>query len=235
MKKVAIMQPYIFPYIGYFQLINAVDKFVVYDTIQYTKKGWINRNRILSQGKDEYITIPLKKDSDFLDIKERFVSDSWQNDQKKLLNKIKSNYQKAPYFKENFSIIEDCFNYESKNLFDFIFNALKVFCNFFEIKTELLISSNINHDSTLKSADRVIAICKALEADQYINAIGGKELYTKDYFSENNLDLKFLEAKKTEYPQFNNDFVPYLSIIDMIFFLPKEEIIKIIQTDFTIS
>ena len=84
--KLAIMQPYIFPYIGYFQLINAVDKFVIYDNIQFTKKGWINRNMILVNGKDEYITLPLKKDSDFLNVDERVLSDTFKQEKKKIIN-----------------------------------------------------------------------------------------------------------------------------------------------------
>ncbi len=82
--KLAIMQPYFFPYIGYFQLINTVDEFVVYDNIEFTKKGWINRNRILVNGKDEYITLPIKKDSDFLHVKDRFLAETWSKDSAKM-------------------------------------------------------------------------------------------------------------------------------------------------------
>lgn len=233
--KVAIMQPYIFPYIGYFQLLNFVDQFVIYDNIQFTKKGWINRNRILSNGKDEYISIPLKKGSDYANIDQRFLSDDWANDKKKIFNKIKSNYEKAPYFKENFHIIEDCLNYESQNLFDFIFHSLQTFCSFFDINTKLLVSSQVTHNSELKSAERVISICKSLEASQYINPIGGKELYDYNFFSQNGITLNFLEAYKKNYPQFNNEFVPYLSIIDMLFFLPKNQIKNMINNDFKLS
>ena len=118
--KIGIMQPYIYPYIGYFQLINSVDVFVIYDDIEYTKKGWINRNRLLQNGKDEYFTIPIKKDSDFLDVKHRVLSDNWSKDRDKLINKIKNSYSKAPQFKEVFPLIEDDLNSDSKNLFDFM-------------------------------------------------------------------------------------------------------------------
>jgi hypothetical protein len=100
--KLAIMQPYIFPYIGYFQLINTVDKFVVYDNIQFTKKGWINRNRILINGKEEYITLPLKKDSDYLNIDQRVLSDVFKEQRNKILRKINESYKKAPGFKTAF-------------------------------------------------------------------------------------------------------------------------------------
>ena len=109
-KKIAIMQPYFFPYIGYFQLINSVDEFIIYDNIQYTKKGWINRNRILVNGKDQLITLSLKKDSDYLDVVNRELSESWDKDKNKILNIIKFSYNKAPYFQKTFELISQCLN-----------------------------------------------------------------------------------------------------------------------------
>ena len=118
--KLAIMQPYFFPYIGYFQLINSVDKFIIYDNIQYTKKGWINRNRILVNKKDQLITLPVRKDSDYLNIVERELSESWGKDKNKMLNVIKSSYNKAPYFQETFELISKYLNDSEVNLFKFI-------------------------------------------------------------------------------------------------------------------
>ena len=119
--KLAIMQPYIFPYIGYFQLINAVDKFVVYDNIQFTKKGWINRNRVLMNGKDEYFTISLKKDSDFLNVDQRMVSDIFKTDRIKLLRRISEAYRKAPEYNKVYPLVESIINEEEENLFAFIY------------------------------------------------------------------------------------------------------------------
>src|SRR5688572_25515943 len=127
--KAAIMQPYLFPYIGYFQLIAAVDKFVVYDNIKFTKKGWINRNRILVNGKDEYISIPLKRDSDFLDVDQRFLADSFNAEKEKLLRKIVASYKKAPFFNETYPVVEEVFNYTDKNLFSFVYNSLIKICS----------------------------------------------------------------------------------------------------------
>ncbi len=116
------MQPYFFPYIGYFQLIANSDVFVIYDEIKYTKKGWINRNRFLSNGTATYFTLPLKKDSDFLFVSDRFLSLDWEKEKQKLLNKIREAYSKAPYFAETFSLFEKCLLFENTNLFAFIFN-----------------------------------------------------------------------------------------------------------------
>ena len=220
-KKIAIMQPYFFPYIGYFQLINSVDEFVIYDNIQYTKKGWINRNRILVNGSDSLISLTLKKDSDFLDVVQRQLSDSWTKDRLKLLNQIKGNYQKAPYFKEVYPLIEKCILNAKVNLFDFIYDSLILILDFLEIKTKITISSTINIDHTLKSKDKVIAICKEQCAEIYINAIGGMELYDKSEFLINNIQLNFIKSSPIIYKQYDNQFVSWLSIIDVMMFNDK--------------
>jgi hypothetical protein len=183
--KVGIMQPYFLPYIGYWQLIKAVDKYVIYDNIQYTKKGWINRNRVLRNNKDVYITIPLEKDSDYLDVRDRFVSKSF--DRKKLVNQIKETYRKAPFFERTCYIFENIVNYEERNLFLFNYHSIREICKYLNIDTEFVVSSTVDINHSLKGADKVIAICKALKATQYVNAIGGMKLYSKDYFVLNNV------------------------------------------------
>jgi len=232
--KLAIMQPYIFPYIGYFQLINAVDKFVVYDNIQFTKKGWINRNRILVNGEDEYITLPLKKDSDFLNIHQRVLSDTFKEERNKILRKINESYKKAPEFESVFPLISEILNYDEDNLFSFIFNSITCVCNFLEINTEFIISSSLSIDHNLRAQDKVIAICKELGTTTYINPSGGIELYSKETFNQNNINLKFIKPGNIEYQQFNNAFVPWLSIIDVMMFNGKEKIKEYLDTAYTV-
>lgn len=233
--KLAIMQPYIFPYIGYFQLINAVDKFVVYDNIQFTKKGWINRNRILFNGKDEYFTLPLKKDSDYLNVVDRKLSHSFAADRVKILRKIETAYKKAPEFNQVFPLIEKILRTDSVNLFDFIFQSIESVNNFLGITTELIVSSSVNINHSLKSEQKVLAICKAIGAQTYINPAGGSELYSKELFKENNIELQFLKSELTTYNQFKNLFVPGLSIIDVMMFNSKEKVMEYIQEDFSLS
>lgn len=223
-KKIAIMQPYFMPYIGYFQLINSVDEFIIYDNIQYTKKGWINRNRILVNGKDYLITIPLKKDSDYLNVVERELSDSWIKDKNKMINLIKSSYSKAPYFKETFNIILQCLNNSERNLFKFIYDSVILINKYLEIKTSIVISSIINIDHTLKSQEKVLSICKSQNADVYINTIGGVELYDREIFKQNGIKLNFIKSNTIQYKQFNNEFIPWLSIVDVMMFNSKEKI-----------
>lgn len=222
--KIAIMQPYFLPYIGYFQLINAVDQFVVYDNIKYTKKGWINRNRILVNGKDEYITLPLKSGSDFLDVYERELAATFEEDKKKILRKVTQSYQKAPHFESGYELLNGIVNYSSNNLFQFLYHSISSVSDYLGISTKLLVSSNIAADHSLKSQDRVISICKALQATVYINPPGGVDLYSPEVFQNNQIELRFLQTGGIQYPQFNHEFISNLSILDVIMFNSREQI-----------
>jgi hypothetical protein len=218
MKKIAIMQPYFLPYIGYFQLINTVSEFVIYDNIQFSKKGWFHRNRILQNGKDEYITLPLKKDSDYLNVNQRFLSDTWDAEKEKIFRKVKENYRKAPFFEKTSSLLEQILFFDDKNLFAFLANSLILTCNYLEIKTPIITSSTLQIDHNLKSQEKVLAICKEREAAKYINPIGGLELYQRSTFQKQNLELSFIKAQPIQYQQFGKEFVPWLSILDLLMF-----------------
>ena len=218
------MQPYFMAYIGYFQLINAVDKFVIYDNIKYTKKGWINRNRILVKGKDQYISLPLKKDSDYLNINERVLSDAWVNEKRKLLNKLKDSYAKSPFYSSVIILLEDILNHSEKNLFNFILNSIQKVCYYLDIKTPLVKSSSLNIDNSLKGTLKVIEICNFLKSNSYLNPIGGMDLYNKDEFLKSHIDLSFLKSDKIIYNQFEYNFLPFLSIIDILMFNNKPDI-----------
>ena len=217
------MQPYFFPYIGYFQLMNAVDKFVIYDNIQYTKKGWINRNRIIQNGHVKTFTIPLKKDSDYLNVCERQIADSFNSN--KLCNQLINAYKKAPYFDDVYPLISKSIHYYELNLFKYVFESLKAVCKYLHIdSSKIIVSSTLLIDHLLKSEDKVLSICNSLGAIEYINPIGGVDLYSKDRFELENIDLKFLKPKTVLHTQFGKDFLPNLSIIDVMMFHPQEKI-----------
>lgn len=218
------MQPYFFPYIGYFQLINAVDEFVIYDNIQFTKKGWINRNRILVNQNEDYISLPLKKDSDYLNVNQRFLSDTWPIDSKKILNRTVESYRKAPQFEQVYTLFEKCLKVEEQNLFNFVQNSLIETLNYLSINTKIVESSSIDIDHQLKSEEKVLAICKAKNASTYINPSGGIELYSKERFERNGIKLQFQKSNPIDYLQFKNEFVPWLSILDVLMFNSKEEV-----------
>lgn len=224
--KIAIMQPYFLPYIGYWQLISSVDKFVVYDNIKYTKKGWINRNRYLQNGKDAEFTIPIKKDSDFLNVVDRYIAGDFNKS--KLLNKISESYRKAPCYSTTIELFKKILNYSEQNLFNYIYHSILEICKYLEITTEIIISSKIDTNHNLKSQEKVIAICKSLSASVYINAIGGQDLYLRSDFQSSNIDLKFIKSGEIVYKQFKDDFIPWLSILDVMMFNKREDIIDML-------
>ena len=227
--KLAIMQPYFLPYIGYFQLMNAVDEFVIYDNIEFTKRGWIQRNRILVNGTSSIFSLPLRKASDYLDVCERCLSDTFDSERAKIFRRIESTYRRAPYFASTMPLIKRCFEYEDRNLFRFIYNSLAVVREYLGITTRITVSSSLDSDPDLKGQDRVISICQEMSADRYVNPISGRALYSEESFIEKQIVLSFIESKASEYPQFGNTFVPKLSIIDVMMFNSKERINKMLK------
>ena len=219
--RIGIMQPYFFPYIGYWQLTNAVDIFVIYDNIQYTKKGWINRNRYLVNNTYKYFTIPIKGDSDYLDIIERQIADEfWRG---KMLHQLDAAYKKAPFFIETFSLIEKIYNKKEKNLFLFLKYCIEEVAEYLSIETDICISSDISQDRSVKNEERVICLCKEIGADIYVNPCGGTHLYHANKFKNNGMTLQFLFPVLKEYKQFNNKFIEGLSIIDVLMFCGREK------------
>ncbi|NFH91445.1 WbqC family protein [Clostridium botulinum] len=232
--KLGIMQPYFIPYIGYFQLMNYVDKYVVYDDVNFIKGGWINRNRILSNNNEEIqlFNIRMSGASSTKLINEIGV----QNDEiyiNKLLKTIKSTYKNAPYFTDTYEIIEEILKCKEGNLGKYIFNSIKVLSQKLNIKTEIILSSELKKDNSLKASQKVMHICNILSADTYVNSIGGKELYSYDEFRKNNITLEFLKTREIKYEQNNSDFKSNLSIIDVLMFNSPSEIKKFLD-DFDI-
>jgi hypothetical protein len=204
--KLAIMQPYLFPYIGYFQLLASVDEFVVYDNIQYTKKGWINRNRFLQNGEDVTFSLPLAKASDYLDVREREIADAYKP--AALLARFAGAYGTAPF--------EDVLGNPERNLFAFLRDALLRTAAHLGLEAVIRVSSTVPIDHALTGQDKVLALCEALGATTYINPIGGVELYSREDFAARGIELRFLRPLPLEYPQFGRPFVPWLSIIDVL-------------------
>ncbi len=227
--KIAIMQPYLFPYIGYFQLINAVDKFLIHDDVQYSKGGWVNRNRILLQGKAHMYTFSLEGASDYLDINERnFSQDIINKESKKFLTILKHAYKKAPYFPQVSKLVEKCLLFDELNIAKKITYTLKVICDYIGVETVFYMSSDLDKDSSLSGEDRVIDLNKVMCSDHYINPIGGIELYNKESFAKEGIKLNFLSTKPIRYEQFENEFIPNLSIIDVMMFNSKDQIKKLL-------
>lgn len=218
--KLGIMQPYFLPYIGYFQLINAVDKYVIYDDVNFIKGGWINRNQILLNDDAFMINIPMEGASSFKKINEINIGKK----KDKLLITIQQAYKKAPFYDEVIPLVNGIIQYNNDNLALFISNSIIKIAKYLQINTEIILSSEIKKNNALKAQEKVISICKIIGASEYYNAIGGRELYDRVVFADNNIELKFLKPKRIEYVQFKNEFIPWLSILDVMMFNSKEAI-----------
>lgn len=242
--KLAVMQPYFFPYIGYFQAINLVDEYILYDNLNFSKGANIYRNKYLTHAGDVlFFNVPIEKKSAFKKINEVTISDdpTWR---RKMLLDFRINYKNAPYFESIYPLLEKVIQYPTNKLSELNYQSIKSVCDYLGIKTvvsnklslfqgleEKLSSTSIDASGfpeySLKNWEkkvvRVLEICKLKNADTYINAIGGMELYSKEEFAANGITLKFVKTNPLSYKQFQNEFVPNMSIIDVLMFNSIDE------------
>lgn len=220
--KLAIMQPYFLPYIGYFQLIRSAEVLVLYDNIEYTKKGWINRNRILQHGQEAMLSLPLKSASDYLHIGQRQLADNF--DRAKMLRQIEGAYRRAPWFEQTWPLVQQIVNYPSQQLFDYLHHSIVQLCQHLGLATRIVVSSTVPIDHQLKGADKVLAICHQLGASDYVNSIGGQALYSKQAFLQQQVRLHFIRSQPHSYPQFGAPYIPWLSVLDVLMFNGRQQL-----------
>ncbi len=215
--KVAIMQPYFLPYIGYFQLISAVDKFIIYDDVNFINRGWINRNNILINGKAGLISVPLNCASQNKRIKDiaPVSNQKWKNT---LLKTIEQNYKKAPHFDMVYPMLMKVINTNACTISEFNYQGIKAVCTYLGISTTLIPSSELYANSELKGQYRILDICQKEKANHYINPTGGMELYNQEAFRKEGISLSFIKSELPRYNQFKDEFTPALSIIDVLMF-----------------
>ncbi len=222
---VAIMQPYFFPYIGYFQLIEYADVFIYLDDVQYIKGGWVNRNRILKNGEASWITLPVLHAGHALAINKRQYELS-PTIIARILRVIEERYRKAPNFREVYPIVREIMAYEDPNIARFNTNLIDRLADHLEIRARLVRSSELIKHNLLAGQERVIALCRHLDATCYVNPVGGVALYQRERFARNGIDLCFLESTCSPYPQFGAAPVPSLSIIDVLMFNDRQSLAK---------
>lgn len=233
-NSIAIMQPYFLPYLGYWQLINTVEKFVIYDHVQYTKRGWINRNQWYVNGQVKSFSLPLKKASSEVEISSRFLVDNFSDHADKLIRQATNTYKRSPFFEQGMEILVSCLKNSDRNLFNFVHNSILVVLEFLDIHTQIVISSNLDYDESTRGEDRVIAICNELDAKYYINPVSGKHLYSPARFRENLIQLAYLQPVLRPYRQVGTTFNNGLSIIDIAFCCDRLTIMDMLN-DYNVS
>jgi len=217
--KLAIMQPYLFPHIGYFQLMHAVDRFVVADDVQFIKQGWINRNRLLINGSAAYFTVPLKRHAAAALIKDVEIDDGPHNRWRTTLLKTIANfYRRTASFDTVYPMVERVIGGPFTTIADMARASLREVCDYLGVKASIVDSSAAYRNAHLKGQDRVLDTCRAEGASDYINAIGGRALYSREEFLAHGIRLHFICSGTIEYAQFKTPFIPSLSVIDLLMF-----------------
>ncbi len=219
------MQPYFLPYLGYFQLMAAVDKFVVYDDVRFIKGGWINRNKILLNEREHLFTVPILGASPnrLIDELELAPHRGWRT---KLLRSIEQAYRRAPQFPDVAPLLREIILFSEKRLTAFLLNSLRGIHSYLGMGTELIANSRSFHNSELSGQERVIDICLQNQADIYVNSPGGRELYDPAAFQRHGIDLRFVHSPSISYEQYGEVFHPNLSIIDVLMFNSRDRVIE---------
>lgn len=209
----AIMQPYFFPYIGYFQLMHAVDVFVVYDDVQYMKGGWINRNRISTNGRPQWLTLPIVKASLVDTINRRhYVLDSYGK--AAIKRRLSVSYRDAPCKDAVLPFLTDMIDFSESNVAIYNTHLLSKIAQSLDIDCRIVASSALQKPPESKGQERVIDICRQVGANVYINPIGGRELYNATTFAGADIDLSFLQTSVPPVRVADGD--THLSIIDTL-------------------
>lgn len=229
--KLGGMQPYFFPYLGYFAVIKHTDKWIVADNVQFINGGWIERNRVLkSHDGWNYIRVPLEKGTHTLPIRERKIrtNEHWQ---RKIFSQLIHYKKKAPYYKEVIHLLESLFAHQSDTIVELNIRALELVCQYLHIPLNYTLGSQINVDIKKIHApdDWPLQICLLLGADQYINPPGGVSFYKKEKFDRCGVELKFLKVHFQPYQQNGNPFEPGLSILDVMMFNAVDQIHKMLD------
>lgn len=222
--RIAIMQPYFLPYIGYWQLMDAADEMILHDNVQFPKGGWVNRNQLLVKDVARIFTLPLRKTSHKTLIGELQLAEHIEQSNRKVLRMIHQNYRRAPYFDAGMGVAESCFGYISRGLLDCIWHSLEVVRAYLNINTPLRLASEVDIDPSLTGQERVLSLCQACGATDYINPIGGMSLYDRETFSSRGIALHFQRVMTGAYPQFGDGFVDRLSVLDEIMFNSPEQL-----------
>ena len=215
--KLCVMQPYFLPYLGYWQLIKYTDKYIIFDDVNYIKKGYINRNKILPKAGLYEFTLPLDSASQNKKIYELRLLGNHE----KILKTIFQGYKASINFDSIYPVMEDIFNFKSLVLVDFIEHSIKKICQLLSIKIEILKSSEIFLDES--GVNKIIPLCKLYSANVYVNPIGGMHIYKKEDFLDKNIELRFIKSIPLEYKQLKMPFHPNLSILDFLFNVPQKD------------
>ena len=228
--RLAVMQPYIFPYLGYFQLLSAVDRFIFFDDVNFIKKGWIHRNQLLVSGQPHLFSVPLQRVSQNKLIKDTYLHPSsygqWRDT---FLKTVDQNYRQAPFFPAAYALLRQVLERTHETIADLAIDSVESVASYVGLETDFRRSSSLPYDRSRKGQDKIMAICQQQKATTYVNPIGGTELYDGATFATHNVALYFIKSADVSYPQQDSSFVSNLSIIDVLMFNDIAQISQLLE------
>jgi len=220
MKILSAHQSSYLPWLGFFHKILLCDEFIILDEVQFEKNSFSNRNKIRSKSQEFWLTVPVKLNNHISKKSYEIEIDNNQKWKKKHLNSIEQNYKKSLYFEEFFPFFKDCFSQDWKYLDDLNNHLLKWCLKILKIDTK--ISKMSEYQITSNKAELIIEICRKTNADIFVFGALGKNYAISDDFKKHNIQIYFQEYNHPEYKQITDDFIPYLSIIDLLFNYGKQ-------------
>jgi len=232
--KLANMQPYFFPYLGYYSLIQKTDQFILFDDVQFIRHGWIERNRILKPAEGwQYVSVPLEKFSLGTKINQVVISskEDWRN---RIFRQLEHYKKRSPYYQKALEVISASFDISTDSIVELNKNILLETCKYIEIPLNIQIFSemNLEIESVTHPGEWALNISKALNATKYINPTGGSEIFQKEQFDRAGIGIDFMGNNLTTYNQRRGNFEPGLSIIDVMMFCPPEQIRELVSSTY---
>jgi hypothetical protein len=216
--KGTILQPTYLPWIGYFEMIDSTDIYIVFDHVQFEKKSWQQRNKIKTSNGVIWLSVPIKREKRETRICDIKISYDHGNPLEKHWRTITLVYKKAPYFNEYRSIFEKIYSKEYNHLSDLNVAIIKKICNVLGIKTKIVLSSMLNlNDKNMGKTEKVVNLCKKVDITHLYDAKGAKEFIDDSIFHKEGISITFQHFEHPVYKQLWGNFIPYLSVIDLLF------------------
>lgn len=223
--RLAVMQPYLFPYLGYYQLVHAVDRFIFYDDVNFIKRGWIHRNQVLVNRQAHRFSVPMDRASQHQRIDEvRLHPTEYPTWRQKFLKTLQQSYRRAPCFAPIYELVDRVLSPEPVSIASLAAESVTAVCDYLEITRDFVRASALSYDTTRRGAERILALCAQSGADAYVNPPGGQDLYRAEDFTKRGLSLRFIRPEPVAYEQFGAPFVPNLSVIDVLMFNSPDQI-----------
>ena len=212
-KTVVIHQPDFMPYLGFFDRLLKADIYVIFDNVQYTRRAWMNRDKIKTKKGEGWLTVSTQKAPQDTPINRILLAEgSWREDN---LNLLRTNYRNSPFFHEIMPSIEELYKFPGTRMMDFNLASIQMLMQFFDIQIETVLASSLEPQG--KNNTMIIDIMKKLGYSRYLSGVGARDYFVPELYEQAGIEVIWQDFKHPVYPQQYDGFIPYLSSIDLLF------------------